>query len=55
MKKQIDPSLNSNDSEELLFGTGDEPKKEQPPTVSLKQQSNELNTDIKEIIEYEPS
>ena len=36
MKKQIDPSLNSNDSEELLFGTGDEPKKEQPPTVNLK-------------------
>ena len=55
MKKPIDPSLNSNDSEELLFGTGDEPKKEQPPTASLKQQSNELNTDIKEIIECEPS
>lgn len=55
MKKPIDPSLNSNDSEELLFGTGDEPKKEQPPTANLKQQSNELNTDIKEIIECEPS
>ena len=55
MKKQIDPSLNSNDSEELLFGTGDEPKKEQPTTVNLKQQSNEINTDIKEIIECEPS
>ena len=50
MKKQIDPSLNSNDSENILFGTKNENEKEKSDSLSIEKQTQAAEDEISFIL-----